>query len=88
MPTREAFTVAAEGLFRPGEDYLVASTGGEMREHLAGLLADEPAARAMAARGRERILTRHTCAHRVDELLAIVRSLGSAARSPTLTRSA
>src|SRR5215210_2979989 len=78
----------AEGLFRPGQDYLVAATGGEMREHLAGLLADEPAARAMAARGRERILTRHTCAHRVDELLAIVRSLGSAARSPTLTRSA
>jgi spore maturation protein CgeB len=78
----------AEGLFRPGEDYLVASTGGEMREHLAGLLADEPAARAMAARGRETVLTRHTCAHRVDELLAIVRSLGPAARSRTLTRSA
>jgi spore maturation protein CgeB len=75
----------AEGLFAPGSDFLVARSGAEMRRHLSDLLADEPAARAMAARGRRTILARHTCAHRVDELCAIVRSLGrgSAAREPT-----
>ena len=75
----------AEGLFAPGTDYLVARTGAEARHHLAALLADEAAAAAMAERGRRTILARHTCAHRVDELLAIVGSLGAStpAGSPT-----
>jgi spore maturation protein CgeB len=62
----------AEGLFRPGEDYLVARDGAEMRRHLATLMADPDHAAALAASGRETILARHTCAHRVDELLAIL----------------
>jgi spore maturation protein CgeB len=62
-----------EGLFRPGEDFLVARTGAEMAQHLRALAAD-PALRAgLAASGLERILARHTCAHRVDELLGICR---------------
>ena len=65
----------AEGLFDPGADYLVARTGAEMQRHLSELLADPPAARAMAAHGLRTILARHTCAHRVDELLAIAASL-------------
>jgi spore maturation protein CgeB len=67
----------AEGLFTPGEDYLVARDGGEMRQLLAFVLADQQAARAMAERGRKTILARHTCTHRVDELMGIVEELNA-----------
>ena len=66
----------AEGLFTPGEDYLVAHDGAAMREHLRGVLADADLARSLAERGRATILARHTCAHRVGELLAVARELG------------
>jgi spore maturation protein CgeB len=65
----------SEGLFRAGTDYLVARNGAEMQQRLAEVLSDETEARAMAARGVTTILERHTCAHRVTELLAIVASL-------------
>jgi spore maturation protein CgeB len=61
----------AGGLFTPGEDFLVARNGREMAAHLSQLLADPAGAAALAAQGRRTILARHTCAHRVDELLAI-----------------
>jgi spore maturation protein CgeB len=64
-----------EGLFTAGEDYLVARDGREMARHLRDLLNDREMARALAARGRRTILDRHTCAHRVDELLEIDREL-------------
>ncbi len=70
-----------EGLFRPGSDYLVARNGAEMRESLRRLLADPAFAAEVAASGRARILACHTCAHRVDELLAL---LGADARQPAL----
>ncbi len=69
----------AEGLFEPGSDFLVARNGEEMRRHLRDLLADPERAREMAERGLRTIHARHTCAHRVDELLAIVASLAPAA---------
>ena len=65
----------AEGLFSPGSDFLIAKTGTEMQQLMAALLADRGAAQAMAERGLETILDRHTCGHRVDELLAIVEQL-------------
>jgi spore maturation protein CgeB len=61
----------AENLFRPGEDFLIARDGAEMERQLALLLRDKARADALAASGLERILARHTCAHRVDELLRI-----------------
>jgi spore maturation protein CgeB len=61
----------AEGLFAPGEDFLVAESGKAMKRHLRAVLNDPDLARHLAARGRRTILERHTCAHRVDELLAI-----------------
>ncbi|MFA7430263.1 MAG: glycosyltransferase [Rhodospirillaceae bacterium] len=70
----------AEGLFRPGEDYLVAANGNDMMRLLRELLADPHRAAAQAASGRETILARHTCAHRVDELLAIFAELRSEQR--------
>jgi spore maturation protein CgeB len=60
-----------EGLFRPG-DFQVAHDGAGMRRLLARLVADTAHAGAIGARGRETVLARHTCAHRVDELLEIV----------------
>jgi spore maturation protein CgeB len=77
----------SEHLFEAGADYLVARNGGEMRRRLCELLADESAARAMAAHGLQTILARHTCAHRVDELLAIVSSLQTPACAGAATRS-
>lgn len=61
-----------EGLFRTGTDYLVANNGREMQGHMRTLLAESDARLELAARGRESILARHTCAHRVDELFGIV----------------
>jgi spore maturation protein CgeB len=75
-----------EGLFRPGTDYLVARDGGEMERRLAEVLHDPTAAQAAAAQGRETILARHTCAHRVDELMAIYATLQPAAPAAPLTR--
>jgi spore maturation protein CgeB len=65
-----------EGLFEPGEDFLVARDGEEMRTHLRAVLRDRDLARHLAQRGRRTILERHTCGHRVDELLAIAAGLG------------
>jgi spore maturation protein CgeB len=61
----------AEHLFTPGVDFAVARNGREMTRELARLLDDPAAALQMAEHGRETILRRHTCAHRVDELLQI-----------------
>lgn len=67
-----------EGLFIAGRDYLVARTTAEMTDLLRMLVADRPCAEALAARGRETVLARHTCAHRVDELLRVYDEIGPA----------
>ena len=67
----------AESLFTPGEDYLVASDGAEMKRHIRAVMSDPDLARGLADHGRRTILARHTCAHRVDELLGIVAELNT-----------
>jgi spore maturation protein CgeB len=64
-----------EGLFTPGKDFLVAHTGEQMKRHLSELLQNEDTRKEIAHHGRQTILTRHTCAHRVDELLNIYAEL-------------
>jgi spore maturation protein CgeB len=66
----------AEHLFEPGKDFLMARNGREMQDHIRNLLADPAAAAELAARGRATIMKRHTCAHRVEELMAICAELG------------
>jgi spore maturation protein CgeB len=66
-----------EGLFSPREDFLVAGDGAQMREHLRDLLHDASFAAAIARRGRQTILDRHTCSHRVDELIGICHELAA-----------
>ena len=65
-----------EELFHPGRDFLVARDGDEMMHQLQALLRDPAQAQALAERGRQTVLSRHTCAHRVDELLEICIELG------------
>jgi spore maturation protein CgeB len=76
----------AEGLFTPGADYLVARDGAEMRRHLRAVLSDADLARALAEHGRRTILDRHTCAHRVDELLDIYAELAPSRQEGALAR--
>ena len=84
IPLVSAPWVDCEGLFTPGTDFLSARAGDAMRRHLAALRADPAMAAALAAQGRATILARHTCAHRVDELLAICRSLGRNLERPPM----
>lgn len=65
----------SEGLFTPGQDFLVARTGTEMQRHLNTLLTDSSLAQELANRGLQTLRSRHTCAHRVDQLLAIYNQL-------------
>ncbi|MBA3651904.1 MAG: glycosyltransferase [Chthoniobacterales bacterium] len=60
-----------EHLFTPGKDFLIARNGREMERHLRAVLSDKAMARELAEHGRKTILARHTCAHRVDELIEI-----------------
>jgi spore maturation protein CgeB len=69
----------SEGLFTPGEDFLVARDGQEMKSHLRSILNDSELAAHLVRRGLATIRARHTCAHRVDELLSICGSLHSSA---------
>lgn len=66
----------SEGLFRVGRDFLVARTGRQMTRMLKAVLHDREMAQEMARSGLATIRARHTCAHRVDELLACYRTAG------------
>jgi spore maturation protein CgeB len=61
-----------EALFRPGVDYLVARNGNEMQEQLQVVLSSQELASSLARSGLATLRARHTCAHRVQELLDIV----------------
>ena len=65
----------SEGLFRPGEDFLFAKDGAEMVGHLRAIAADPELRAALVRSGWETIRTRHSCAHRAGELMAIVEEL-------------
>jgi spore maturation protein CgeB len=71
IPLISCYWEDSEGLFTPGRDYLVARDQREMEAAMRSLRGDRALAAALAEHGRATILARHTCAHRVDELLAI-----------------
>jgi len=64
-----------DGLFRPGVDYGLARDGDEMTGWLKVLLDNPDMAQWMARHGRSTVQARHTCAHRVDELLSLMEVL-------------
>jgi spore maturation protein CgeB len=69
-----------EGLFPPG-CYLRVSSGETMRASLAAVLGDPELAASLACAGLAAVLKRHTCRHRVQELLAIVEELNPSRRA-------
>jgi spore maturation protein CgeB len=75
IPLVSAWWDDCEGLFVPGSDFLVAHNGREMTQRLRDVLHDRSLAAALAEHGLNTIRARHTCGHRVDELLAIVDEL-------------
>jgi spore maturation protein CgeB len=82
IPLVSALWRTTAGLFTPGEDFLFAADGAEMTRQLARLLGD-PALRArLANHGRRTVAGAHTCGHRVDQLLAIMREFPGTAALP------
>ena len=70
-----------EGLFRAGVDFLMVNNGHQMLEQLRNVLNDSGLAQSLARNGLETILARHTCAHRVTELLTIYETCAAAAET-------
>jgi spore maturation protein CgeB len=66
-----------EAMFTPGVDLLVGRDGRQVERHLLDLHNDPQFARFIAANGYQTVVSRHTCAHRVQELLAICHDLGA-----------
>lgn len=67
-----------EGLFRAEQDYLLARDCAEMREAMQAIVEFPEFAAQLRESGLETIRSRHTCSHRVDELLAIDEELRGA----------
>jgi spore maturation protein CgeB len=67
----------AEHLFTPGKDFLIAQTGEQMARQIKTLLNNEALAQSVADHGFKTIHARHTCAHRVNQLLQIVEQVGT-----------
>jgi spore maturation protein CgeB len=67
----------SEGLFRVGADFLMVHSGAEMTEALRRVKNEPELRSSLVEHGLETILARHTCAHRVEELLTIVQTLRS-----------
>ena len=71
----------SEGLFRPGEDFLVARDGDLVARHLRALRDDVAMRAQLISSGLETIRARHTCAHRAAELLGVAARLNTPARN-------
>ncbi|MDQ0457846.1 CgeB family protein [Rhizobium paknamense] len=67
----------SEQLFTPGRDFLFASDGKEMQALMQQLLADDAMRRELSEHGLRTIRERHTCAHRVEQLLDILAVSGT-----------
>ncbi len=64
-----------EGLFTIGRDFLMVDSPAGMTEQLRRIVREPSLASDLAAQGLETIKARHTCGHRVDELLEAVENL-------------
>ena len=83
IPLISAFWEDKEKLFTPGKDFLFVRDGNEMKsamEHLH-LLEDGSLRRNLIEHGLRTIHSRHTCAHRVDELMGIYEDLKAQERT-------
>ena len=69
----------SEGLFRVGTDLLMLPDGEAMTRALREVAADAGLRASLVRHGLETIRTRHTCAHRADELLVVLATLDAPA---------
>ncbi|HZH09060.1 MAG TPA: glycosyltransferase [Microvirga sp.] len=67
----------SEGLFNPGSDYLVARDESEMERHLKAIRQDPDLRGSLVESGLAAIRSRHSCAHRAEQLLAILETYGA-----------
>jgi spore maturation protein CgeB len=65
-----------ERLFPVGS-YLTAANTDQMSAAMSDIMSDAALAREIARTGRDAVLTRHTCAHRVAELMGVLQRLRS-----------
>jgi len=70
-----------EHLFTPGSDFLIAHNGDEMKQLIYKVLNEPAFAEELAISGLATIKQKHTCGHRVDELLAIYAELAETKRT-------
>ncbi|MGC2425332.1 MAG: glycosyltransferase [Nitrospirota bacterium] len=70
----------SEGLFAEGQDYLGAKDGKEMTALMAELTADPHLRERLSEHGLMTVLTRHTCGHRVNELMNVLMKVSGACR--------
>jgi spore maturation protein CgeB len=75
-----------EELFSGGKDFLTARNGDEMKQSIGRVLSDPLFAEELAVNGLTTIRQRHTCGHRVDELLEIYAELLSAKQEMAVAR--
>ena len=72
----------SEGLFDIGRDFLMVRSSSEMASALRAVKSDPDLRADLAAHGLAAIRARHTCSHRVDELMAVLARLGAPDAEP------
>ena len=72
IPLISAPWIDSEHLFTPGEDFVVAENKEQMKSYLRRLLSDPELSNRLHHHGLKTIRSRHTCAHRVDELFSFL----------------
>ncbi|HEX4770722.1 MAG TPA: glycosyltransferase [Bryobacteraceae bacterium] len=72
IPLISAPWTDSEHLFSPGKDFLFAQDKAEMKSHLDKLLTQPALYEQLRRNGLDTIRSRHTCAHRVDELFSFL----------------
>ncbi|WP_097091699.1 CgeB family protein [Novosphingobium sp. Chol11] len=76
----------SEHLFRSEQDFLFASDGKEMADHLRAVASDPDLRASLIRSGLETIRSRHSCAHRAEQLVGIIASLNASATPISLAR--
>jgi len=71
----------SEQLF-PSGCYLSVSSGSTMKSAMSAVLSDQDLAESLSRSGLRAVLERHTCRHRVVELLAIIEGIGRPGVTP------
>lgn len=84
IPLICSFWSDRENLFSQGEDYLVAHDTAEMKSLIHEVLTNKALAKSLSSHALKTIRDRHTCDHRADELIKIVREIESKRRSEAL----